>query len=73
MALSITKTFSKTLPYSSSSSLFEHSLFDFYGNKENNFSVIMTMPFDLGRLHFFFPFFPSNESEHWLNPVSLHP
>ena len=62
MALGTTKTFSKTLTsiffYSSS---FEHSLFDFYGNKENNFSVTVTMPFDLCRFHFFFHFFRNNE------------
>ena len=38
MTLDITKLISKTLTYSSSS-LFEHSLFDFYGNEENNFSM----------------------------------
>ena len=56
MALVIYKTFSKTLT-SSSSSLFEHSLFDFYRNEENNFSITVIMPFNLCRLHFFFHFF----------------
>ena len=67
MAPGITKTFSKTL---TSSSLFQHSLFNFYGNEENNFFVTVTMPFDLCKLYFFFLFFPSNELEHWLNPLS---